>query len=101
MKPILPKLGTIWLLTWFGLAAAQAVWGQAPAEPAAPANSGNSIEAFNVTQQAGNAVLKITLKRPLTAPPAGFTVANPARIALDFPSTSNSLGRTSQQINEG
>jgi type IV pilus assembly protein PilQ len=101
MKPKLPKLGIVWLLTWFSLAAAQTVWGQAPAEPAAAAATANSIEAFNVTQQAGNVVLKITLKRPLTSPPAGFSVANPSRIALDFPNTSNALGHTSQQINEG
>jgi type IV pilus assembly protein PilQ len=80
-------------------------WSQAPAEPAAaPAaatGGGNSIEAFNVTQQAGNVVLKITFREPLSAPPAGFTVSNPARVALDFPNTVNSLGRTSQELNEG
>jgi type IV pilus assembly protein PilQ len=101
MKRKLPKLGIVWLLTWFSLAAAQTVWGQAPAEPAASAATANAIEAFNVTQQAGNVVLKITLKNPLTSPPAGFSVANPSRIALDFPNTSNALGHTSQQVNEG
>lgn len=61
----------------------------------------NSIEAFNVGQQAGRTVIQITLKDPLSALPANFTVANPARIAFDFPRTTNSLGRTSQEIGEG
>jgi type IV pilus assembly protein PilQ len=98
MNDKLSKLGAIWLLAWFGLIATPTVWGQAPA---ASGSTANGIEAFNVTQQAGNVVLKITMKQPLTAPPAGFSVANPARIALDFPNTFNSLGRTSQDINEG
>jgi len=61
----------------------------------------NSIEAFNVGQQAGRVVVQITLKEPLTAPPANFSVANPARIAFDFPRTTNNLGRSAQEIGEG
>jgi type IV pilus assembly protein PilQ len=97
MNLILPKAVALWLVLILSLIKAQLVWAQAPA--AAPA--GNGIEAFNVTQQAGSVVLKITLKQPLANPPAGFSVANPARIALDFPNTANLLGRTSQEINEG
>ena len=61
----------------------------------------NSIEAFAVTQQGGKVVVRITTKEPLTAVPANFTVTNPARIAFDFPATSNALGRSSQEIGEG
>lgn len=100
MNPKRNKLCATWLFAWFCLIATTVVWGQAPAETAAAA-AANGIEAFNVTQQAGNIVLKVTLKQPLTAPPAGFSVANPARIALDFANTTNSLGRTSQQVDEG
>lgn len=61
----------------------------------------NSIESFNVGQQAGRTVVQVTLKEPLSALPANFTVANPPRIAFDFPRTVNGLGRTSQEISEG
>ncbi len=61
----------------------------------------NSIEAFNVAAQGGRVIVRITTKQPLAAPPASFTVTQPARIALDFPNTANGLGRTTQEINEG
>jgi len=73
-------------------------FGLAGAIPAAFAQ--NSIEAFDVSQQAGQVLVRLTLKQPLAAPPASFTVANPARIAFDFPNTANNLGRTSQDISE-
>jgi len=61
----------------------------------------NSINALNVTSQGGRTLLRLTLKEPLKTPPASFTVANPARIAFDFPNTINALARASQDINEG
>jgi type IV pilus assembly protein PilQ len=61
----------------------------------------NTIEAFNVAAQGGRVIVRITTKQPLAAPPASFTVTQPARIALDFPGTANALGRTAQEINEG
>jgi type IV pilus assembly protein PilQ len=61
----------------------------------------NSIEAVDVSQQGGKVVLRITTKDPLNTPPPSFTVANPARIAFDFPGTVNALGRASQDISQG
>lgn len=61
----------------------------------------NTIEAINVAKQGNDIAVKIDLKSALTAPPAGFSVANPAKIALDFPLTTNGLGKNSQVINEG
>jgi len=61
----------------------------------------NTIEAINVAQQGNEIAVKIDLKEALSTPPAGFSVANPAKIALDFPSTANGLGKTSQVLNEG
>ncbi len=61
----------------------------------------NSIEAFNVTQQGGKVVIRVQTKEPLKAVPANFTVASPARIAFDFPNTTNALGRNSQEVSEG
>jgi type IV pilus assembly protein PilQ len=62
---------------------------------------GNSIEAFDVSQQGGKVVVRITTREPLTIPPPSFTVANPARIAFDFSATGNALGRSSQDISQG
>lgn len=61
----------------------------------------NTIEAINVVKQGNEIAVKIDLKEALTSPPAGFSIANPAKIALDFPSTANGLGKNSQLVNEG
>ena len=61
----------------------------------------NTIEAINVSPQGTDVALKIDLKEALSTTPAGFSVANPAKIAFDFPATANGLGKNSQLINEG
>lgn len=61
----------------------------------------NAIEAVNVAQQGNDISLRIDMKEALVAPPAGFSVANPAKIALDFQSTANALGKNSQVFNQG
>src|SRR6267142_2480259 len=45
----------------------------------------NSIESFEVTQVGGKTVVRLTTKEPLRSVPPNFAVANPARIAFDFP----------------
>ncbi|HEY3074447.1 MAG TPA: type IV pilus secretin PilQ [Burkholderiales bacterium] len=74
----------LWLAA-FGLAAAQS----------------NSIESFEVTQVGGKTVVRVTTKEPLRSVPPNFAVANPARIAFDFPNTVNALGRSAQEIGQG
>lgn len=61
----------------------------------------NSIDAMQVTQASGGTIVKLTMKKALANPPAAFSVATPPRIAFDFPSTANGLGRTTQAITEG
>src|SRR5678815_4051660 len=61
----------------------------------------NSIEAFDVTQEGGKVVVRITMKDALSAPPPNFAVTTPARIAFDFSNTINSLGRAAQDIGQG
>jgi type IV pilus assembly protein PilQ len=68
---------------------------------AALAQAPNSIESFDVTQQGGRVVVRITTKEPLRSVPPNFSVASPARIAFDFPNTVNALGRASQDIGQG
>ncbi len=68
----------------------------------ASAQSANSIEAVNVSsQQGGKIIVKVTLKNAPVNPPAGFMINNPPRIAFDFPNTSNAMGRSLQDVNEG
>ena len=61
----------------------------------------NSVEAFDVSQQSGKVLIKLTMKEPLRSQPGSFTIANPARIAFDLPNTVNNLGRNRQDIGEG
>src|ERR1700694_6275890 len=61
----------------------------------------HSIEAVEVTQQAGNTTARITNKEPLRHVRRTFAVASPAGIAFDFPNTVNALGRASQDIGQG
>lgn len=68
---------------------------------AAQTASENVIEAINAAPQGADVAVRIDLKEPLASPPAGFSVANPAKIAFDFPSTANGLGKTSLTLNEG
>jgi type IV pilus assembly protein PilQ len=61
----------------------------------------NAIETFDVTEQAGKVIVRVTTKEPLRSVPPNFAVASPARIAFDFPNTANALGRASQDIGQG
>ena len=61
----------------------------------------NSIDNLQVSQQGDRTIVKLTLKRPLVTVPASFSIADPARIAFDFPTTDNGLGHNSQQVDQG
>lgn len=61
----------------------------------------NSIQSISANQQGSNVIVKITLRNPLVKAPIGFSISNPARIALDFAGTANGTGKTTQDINLG
>ena len=61
----------------------------------------SAIEAVTGSVQGGSEVIRIDLSQPLTAIPSGFSIQSPARIALDFPGVSNSMGRSTVEINQG
>lgn len=61
----------------------------------------NAIETITATQQGANVVVKIGLKNPPSKPPVGFTIANPARIALDFTGAANATGKGFQELGLG
>jgi type IV pilus assembly protein PilQ len=55
----------------------------------------NAVESISFSSiQGGKVVVKVGLKEPLAAPPQGFAVTNPPRIAIDLPDTSNAMGAT-------
>ena len=62
-------------------------------------NSITGVSASSVGN--GTIVLKIDLAQPLSTSPNGFSVNTPPRIAFDFIDTNNSVGKTTQEINEG
>jgi len=61
----------------------------------------NAIQQITASQQGVNVIVKINLKSALDKQPLGFSTKMPARIALDFPSTSNETGKTTIDINIG
>jgi type IV pilus assembly protein PilQ len=67
----------------------------------AQSTAANTIESINVAQQGADIVVKVDLKEPMQTVPPGFSIANPSKIAFDFSSTANGLGKTSQTVNEG
>ncbi|MDR0564183.1 MAG: secretin and TonB N-terminal domain-containing protein, partial [Azoarcus sp.] len=70
------------------------------AQPASVTNL-NRIDSLKVADDAGILYVRVSMQSPLTATPASFTVANPPRIAFDFPATSNGLGQSIQSIERG
>ena len=64
--------------------------------------SANKIEKIDfVTLPGGKLNIKVTLTEPLQNPPAGFTLTNPARIALDFPEVGNGMQKNSLKVDQG
>ena len=62
----------------------------------------NLLESINTSSlQGGRVILRVNFKEALTAVPPGFTVTNPARIALDLPNVVNGLGKSTVDIGEG
>lgn len=61
----------------------------------------NAIQSITASQQGASVVLKVQMKNAPAKAPIGFTITNPARIALDFGTTANETGATSQDVNLG
>ncbi|MFJ7567435.1 type IV pilus secretin PilQ [Herminiimonas sp. NPDC097707] len=61
----------------------------------------NAIQSITANQQGSNVVVKVALKNPPSKAPIGFSITNPARIALDFAGTANATGKGVQDIGLG
>ena len=64
-------------------------------------NAQSAIEAVTGSVQSGTEVVRIDLSSVQTVLPTGFAIQSPARIALDFPGVSNSMGRSTIEVNQG
>jgi type IV pilus assembly protein PilQ len=74
----------------------------APANAAEAGAVQNSIQKIDFATLPGDKLnVKITLSQPLKNPPAGFSLTDPARIALDFPETANGLQKNSVNVGQG
>jgi len=63
---------------------------------------GNKIESVDFFSLPGGRVnVRIKTTQPLANPPAGFTLNNPSRIALDFPQVANGLGKNNIPADQG
>lgn len=66
------------------------------------ANAQNSITGLNVSSAGnGKTVIEVGMAQQLANLPAGFTTDAPPRIILDFPDTTNGLGKSIQDFPEG
>ena len=64
-------------------------------------DAGNAIERVDAIQTSTGVVVSIEMKNAPQGVPASFSVANPARVALDLPSTVNGLGKNVVELNQG
>lgn len=60
-----------------------------------------SIQSVTGSVQGGGEVVRVVLDEPLSQVPTGFAVQSPARIALDFPGTSNGLPQSLVELHQG
>ncbi len=94
-------MSRLWGSMWNAvLVAAAATFALLPQSATAQAEA-NSIERVDATQTGAGVVLTIQLKSPMAGIPPSFSIANPARIAIDLPQTTNNLGRNALELNQG
>ena len=84
------------------LALAQAVPGTAASPAPAATGDSNAVTAVQFAAQGpGRVLLTFDLKKPLAQLPAGFSVSNPSRVAIDLPDTLNGLEKNQITAGEG
>jgi type IV pilus assembly protein PilQ len=91
----IPTPARLWAgLAAFALALATPLaWGQ---------GAKNAVESIDFSSvQGGKIVVRIGMREALKAPPQGFAVTNPPRIAIDLPDTVNAMNRTHVEAGEG
>jgi len=87
--------------SWVGLSMFQWIFVSLTLIFGASVQAQTAIEAVTGSIQGGTEVVRIDLSQALTALPTGFAIQSPARIALDFPGVTNTMGRSTVEINQG
>src|SRR5512144_2407810 len=83
--PLLSAVCWSWVLLFAPIAGAESV-----------------LEALDINTLPGDQVqIRFRLSQPLAAPPASFTINDPARIVIDFPDTRSGLSNRQQTIGSG
>ncbi|MHB9050542.1 MAG: type IV pilus secretin PilQ [Thiomonas delicata] len=67
----------------------------------AAAQGSNVLQSVGASSQGGEIVVQLNFAQPLAAPPAGFTIDQPARIVLDFPGVTSGLSRGAVNFDQG
>jgi len=68
----------------------------------AAGSDANSVESLDYsTLEGGKLLIKVGLKQPLKASPAGFAINNPPRVVLDLAGASNGLGKNTVNVGQG
>lgn len=99
---VLPKLAKKLTRHAFGIALLSGLAFPLALHAADAPPTGNAVQSVETTTlPGGKVVVRINLKNPLSATPAGFTVGNPPRIALDLPDTGNAIGKNTVEANLG
>lgn len=86
-------------ITWIGAALSFAL--AMSAQAATPPTSNAVVSVDTAAMPGGKTVIRVGLQQPLKGTPAGFTVGNPPRIALDLADTGNALGKNMIEANLG
>jgi type IV pilus assembly protein PilQ len=84
--------------SWRGLVTAGVLFASAWSSAVRAAPVVENVTGF---MQGGAEVVRIDFSEPLAAVPTGFMIQAPARIALDVPGATNSMGRNSVDVNVG
>ncbi|GHT92176.1 fimbrial assembly protein PilQ [Betaproteobacteria bacterium] len=96
------QIKVLLLAAMLGTMAPGVIFAQANEEVQAEAVGGiNSIQELDVADNGSTIYVRVTFQQPLEAVPGSFSVANPARLAFDFPATGNGLGRGVQSVERG
>jgi len=72
-----------------------------PVPAHAQAAAANRVERVEATHTAAGVMLTIEMKEPVKEVPPSFSIANPARVAIDLAGTENALGRNAVEFNQG
>ncbi|MDA8454388.1 type IV pilus secretin PilQ [Acidovorax sp. GBBC 3334] len=86
---------------WFGFRCRAALVAAAATLCSTWVHAQAAIESVRGVMQGGTELVRIELSQPLSTLPSGFAIQAPARIALDFPNTTNGTGQSLVEVNQG